>query len=304
MRHPALEAGQADHLDQLGDALALGRHAPEPAAAQPEADVRGDREVREQRAFLRDVADAAPLRRRVLPRAVDDAAGEGDRAPVGPLETGDQAEERRLAAAGRAEDRRQRAGLDGRARRRSGRRLSPRDFSRPDTATAILRARRPVTPPASGDPFEPASRGARREASRRAAGRARKGQRRRRRSSSCRPRTAWRASSTPVGWSTRVAVSSVPAARPRRPRSCRPAGPWTAAGGRRARAPRRPRGGWVPPSPGRAAPRSSAGRRGRAPTITIAGAHPDRSLRRRDASRAPGAARGGGARRARRSARR
>ena len=76
------------------------------AAGQAEGDVLGDRQVREQRALLRQVAQTAlspvgtcrdgPLTS--WPSMLDGAG-------VGPQEPGDQPQQRGLAAAGRAEDR-------------------------------------------------------------------------------------------------------------------------------------------------------------------------------------------------------
>ena len=98
----ALQARQPDHLEQLADPL------PSCRAGQPEGDVRLHREVRKQAALLGDVADPAPLGMDVRALAVDDLARDPDRAAVGSLEAGEQAQQRRLAAAGRSEDRRQR----------------------------------------------------------------------------------------------------------------------------------------------------------------------------------------------------
>ena len=103
-------------------------HAPapvglaDPLVAQPERDVVRDRLVREERVALEDRVDAPLVRRRA--RHVD--AVEQDRAGVGPLEPGDQAQRRRLAAARRAEHREElaRAGRAGRSRRRRRRRRS------------------------------------------------------------------------------------------------------------------------------------------------------------------------------------
>src|SRR5690606_38212797 len=64
----------------------------------------------EQRPVLEDHADAAPLGRHPDPGADEDAAADGDGARVGPLEPGDRAQERRLAAAARPEQGDDRAG--------------------------------------------------------------------------------------------------------------------------------------------------------------------------------------------------
>jgi hypothetical protein len=62
------------------------------AAREPEADVLGDGEVREERVVLEDHADAAPLRRHPGAAVGDRAVGDADLAGVGGLEAGDQAE--------------------------------------------------------------------------------------------------------------------------------------------------------------------------------------------------------------------
>ncbi len=75
---------------------------------EPERDVVPHRHVLERRVVLEDEADAALLRRerrRLL-------AGDHDLAGVGRLEPRDHAQQRRLAAAARPEQRRQRAALD------------------------------------------------------------------------------------------------------------------------------------------------------------------------------------------------
>jgi hypothetical protein len=97
------EASQADRLQQLRAAL-------RPAAAgQPEADVRGHREVREQRALLRHVADAAAFGGQEGAEPVGQGWADPDRARVGALEAGQHPQQGGLAAAGRAEDSGQRA---------------------------------------------------------------------------------------------------------------------------------------------------------------------------------------------------
>jgi len=68
--------------------------------------------VREQRAFLGDVADAPALRRHVQAGAADGRAVDRDRAGVRALEAADQPQERRLAAARGPEDRDEPAALD------------------------------------------------------------------------------------------------------------------------------------------------------------------------------------------------
>ena len=106
-RIAAAEPGELHELEQLGDARAdLALRAA--ADAEPEGDVVPDRHVRERGVVLEDEADAALLRRerrRLL-------AGDEHVAGVGHLEPGDHAQQRRLAAAARAEQRGERAALD------------------------------------------------------------------------------------------------------------------------------------------------------------------------------------------------
>src|SRR2546427_753424 len=99
VRVAALETTEARQRDHLGDALVDpdGRPSGHP---QAEGDVLGDRHGREERVRLEDDADGAPARRHV----VDDAIVEADLARVGPLEAGDQAERRRLAATRAADE--------------------------------------------------------------------------------------------------------------------------------------------------------------------------------------------------------
>ena len=75
MRVPLAQAAQADRFQHGGDLAA----APVPGG-EPEPDVRLDRQVREQAAFLRHVADAAPFRRHVDAGTVDQQVTDGDRA--------------------------------------------------------------------------------------------------------------------------------------------------------------------------------------------------------------------------------
>ena len=101
--------GEADQGQALVD-------PPGPGVA--ETDVAGHREVREERAVLEDHADAAALG--LFPDAVtrDRPAADGDGAGVGDLETGDDAQQGRLARAARSEERHQLALLDGDRRTR------------------------------------------------------------------------------------------------------------------------------------------------------------------------------------------
>ena len=72
-----------------------------------------DVEVREQRALLRDVTDPAGLRRQGTTGPGHHLVAEADGARLGLEEAGDQPEQGGLAAAGRAEHRRDRALRDG-----------------------------------------------------------------------------------------------------------------------------------------------------------------------------------------------
>ncbi len=91
---------QPDQLEHLAHApLAFGRRA----AAQAEADVGRDVEMREQGVVLEHDAHAAPLGLGPLLRRRDALRVDVHAAFVGPHEPGDRAQRRRLAAAGRAE---------------------------------------------------------------------------------------------------------------------------------------------------------------------------------------------------------
>ena len=102
------ETGHPDHVEQLCH-LAAATLVP----GQAEADVLRHGQVREQAAFLRDVADLALLGRQIALPVVNGTVAEGDRALVGPLEARDHSQQRGLAAAGRTEHRGQRAGRHG-----------------------------------------------------------------------------------------------------------------------------------------------------------------------------------------------
>ena len=99
------EAGQAQRLGHVA-AAALG-------AGQAEADVALDGQVREQRAVLRDVADVPGLGGDVQAGCLQHAAVEQDAAAIRGLKPGDQPQQRRLAAAGGAEQGDDVAGGDG-----------------------------------------------------------------------------------------------------------------------------------------------------------------------------------------------
>ena len=76
------------------------------AGGAAEADVLGDREVREERELLRDVPDRAPLRRPVHAAGgvEPDVVAERDPACGGPVQPGDGAQDGRLAGAGGADE--------------------------------------------------------------------------------------------------------------------------------------------------------------------------------------------------------
>ncbi|BCB75239.1 hypothetical protein Pflav_016490 [Phytohabitans flavus] len=93
---------EADKFEQFGYPVAGAALPPR----QPEGDVAGHGQVREEVAVLGDVADPAPLCR----QAVDSAAADDDGAAVGSLEAGHDAQQRGLAGAGAAQQRGQLAG--------------------------------------------------------------------------------------------------------------------------------------------------------------------------------------------------
>jgi hypothetical protein len=93
-------AGQPDQLDHLGDPLA-SRGRGDLAHAQPELDVLRDAAMGEQRVVLEHHPDVARLRRQV----VDLLPPERHRAGVRRFEARDDAQDRRLARPGRAEQR-------------------------------------------------------------------------------------------------------------------------------------------------------------------------------------------------------
>ncbi len=92
------EPGQSDHLEQLRDPCSAE------APGEPEADVLGHREVREEGVVLEDHPDLAVLGRHPRTPAGDDSFGGLHRARVRSLESGDEPEQRRLPAARRAEE--------------------------------------------------------------------------------------------------------------------------------------------------------------------------------------------------------
>ena len=93
------EPGELDELERRPHAALISAR---PAAhPEPVADVAEDGHMREQRIVLEDQADLAPVRRHL--RHV--LAADRDRARIGHDEARDRAQQRRLAAAGRAEKR-------------------------------------------------------------------------------------------------------------------------------------------------------------------------------------------------------
>jgi hypothetical protein len=103
-RQPVAEAGEPDEGEGLVDAAAAVGIALRDAVA----DVPLDGHVREQRPVLEHHPDVAALRR----HGRDVAPADDDRAGVGPLEPGEDPQQRRLAAARRSEQGDDRAGLD------------------------------------------------------------------------------------------------------------------------------------------------------------------------------------------------
>jgi hypothetical protein len=99
-----LEALEADPPQDLDDAAAQ-LIAFDPAPPEPEGDVLEDGQVREERVALEDSVDIPAVRR----QPDDVAAAQLDAPGVGLLEAADHAQRRRLAAAGGAEQREERA---------------------------------------------------------------------------------------------------------------------------------------------------------------------------------------------------
>src|SRR5690606_40376014 len=100
---------EPDQLEELGHARAPVRRAP---AADPEADVRLDGKVAEQREILEHHADPAPLGGHGLARYRELHAAERDAAFDERLEAGDAAQHRGLAAAARAKQAADTTGLE------------------------------------------------------------------------------------------------------------------------------------------------------------------------------------------------
>ena len=99
MRIGAGEMREADLLQHLGDPfLALGSLQ----SVETEGNVLFDAEMGKERIVLKDQADAAVLRRALAARLGDDLLFHGNAPGLEALQTGHQAQHRRLAAAGGA----------------------------------------------------------------------------------------------------------------------------------------------------------------------------------------------------------
>jgi hypothetical protein len=107
-RHPPLVAAEPDQLQHLGHP-----RAPAGGPVEAEADVARHVQVPEQRALLRHQPDPPVLGSDVDARARDEPPAQADLPGVGPVEPGDHAQQRRLAAAGPAQDGHQRTGGHG-----------------------------------------------------------------------------------------------------------------------------------------------------------------------------------------------
>ena len=100
--------GKLEQVQQLSDAFAGVAFLP----GEAERDVRGDVQVGEQCALLRDETDVAPPRRNAAVLVGNDPAVDGDRSLIRRQEPGDQAQQGGLATARRAEDGHDRAVFD------------------------------------------------------------------------------------------------------------------------------------------------------------------------------------------------
>ncbi|GAA2167606.1 hypothetical protein GCM10009845_29330 [Pedococcus bigeumensis] len=99
---PAHQPGvEPEEAQELGDPLGVLAFGP----GEAEGHVVGDRQVREEVALLRHVADPPALRGRPRPVAGHRLVVEEDRPGSGRLEPGDHPQQGRLATAGRTEDR-------------------------------------------------------------------------------------------------------------------------------------------------------------------------------------------------------
>ena len=107
---------------------------------QPKRDVIGDREMRKQRALLRHIPDLPRLGRREFPIPREQRALQPDLTAIRPLKPSDQPQQRGLAAAGRAQDRHQAAGLHNKTHI-TQHPAPPKDFARCEISS------RAITPP-------------------------------------------------------------------------------------------------------------------------------------------------------------
>ena len=95
---------QTHEAEQFGHSAVLS-----PPPGQPEGDVAGGVQMRKERTVLGDVADPAGLGRDVGALPFDQDFAQGHRPRARPFETGQDAQQRRLAATGRSEHGRERA---------------------------------------------------------------------------------------------------------------------------------------------------------------------------------------------------
>ena len=124
--------GEPHELEHLPDAARdLGLR--DLLALEAEGDVVVDREVLEERVALEHRVDVAAVGR----HALDRLALEQDLALVGLLEAGDHPQRRRLAAAGRPEDREERAARDVEVRGRRTATIEPKRFWMPRRLTVL-----------------------------------------------------------------------------------------------------------------------------------------------------------------------
>ena len=111
-RMPVAIGLEAGHLERVVDPRPALSAAGRRCELQAEGEVALDAHVRPQRVVLEDHADPPLLGRHALPSCPDHPAVERDRAIVGIVQPGDDAQKRRLAGAARAEQRDDLAGGD------------------------------------------------------------------------------------------------------------------------------------------------------------------------------------------------
>ena len=142
---------QADEIEHRLDAA--GRRL----ALQAEGDVGGEIEMRKQGVILKHHADAALLGRREAALAGDDAAGDLDRAAGLALQPGGDAQQRALAATGRAEQRHglARRDLERDARQRALRAVIVDDVAEGERAGHRAASAAPESARAGAGPEEP-----------------------------------------------------------------------------------------------------------------------------------------------------